>query len=262
MNALKDGMVLTGRQIRQLTRVPELLVFATIQPVMFVLLFAFVFGGAINVPGGNYREYLMAGIFAQTVAFTVGATSVGVAEDMSKGLIDRFRSMPIARISVLFGRTFGDASRNVLVISVMAICGLLVGWRANRGIWLALAGFAILLVFGFAMSWIGCLIGLSVPNTEVANTVGFIWLFPLTFLSNAFVPTTSMPKYLQAVAEWNPISTIVASLRSLFGNPNPTGITADGLPGQHPVALSIFYIALVLAIFIPLSVRKFRSVSR
>jgi ABC-2 type transport system permease protein len=262
MNALRDGWVLTVRKLQQYRSGPEILIFSTVQPVMFVLLFSYVFGGAIAVTGGNYREFLMAGIFAQTVTFTVGITSVGVADDMQKGLVDRFRSMPIPRVSVLIGRTLGDSSRNILVVTVMALCGLLVGWRANRGILLAMAAFALLLAFGYAMAWVGCLIGLSVPSTEVANIVGFIWLFPLTFTSNAFVPTASMPSVLQKIAEWNPISSIVAALRELYGNPNPMGLNGGSFPVEHPIVMSLVYIALLLAIFVPLSVRKFRIVSR
>jgi ABC transporter DrrB family efflux protein len=262
MNALRDGWVLTVRKLQQYRSGPEILIFSTVQPVMFVLLFSYVFGGAIAVAGGNYREFLMAGIFAQTVTFTVGITSVGVADDMQKGLVDRFRSMPIPRVSVLIGRTLGDSSRNILVVTVMSLCGLLVGWRAHNGLLAAVAGFLLLLAFGYAMSWVGCLIGLSVPSTEVANIVGFIWLFPLTFTSNAFVPTVSMPRFLQILAEWNPISAIVAALRELFGNPNPMGASGHGFPVEHPIVTSIAYITILLAIFVPLSVRKFRTVSK
>ena len=262
MNTLRDGWVLTVRKLQQYRSGPEILIFSTVQPVMFVLLFSYVFGGAIAVQGSNYREFLMAGIFAQTVTFTVGITSVGVADDMQKGLVDRFRSMPIPRVSVLIGRTLGDSSRNILVVTVMALCGLLVGWRANNGLLPAVAAFLLLLAFGYAMAWVGCLIGLSVPSTEVANIVGFIWLFPLTFTSNAFVPTATMPRWLQVAAEWNPISAIVAALRELFGNENPTAVGGGSFPMQHPIATSLFYIALLLAIFVPLSVRKFKNVSR
>lgn len=262
MSALHDGWVLTVRKLQQYRSGPEILIFSTVQPVMFVLLFSYVFGGAISVQGGNYREFLMAGIFAQTVTFTVGITSVGVADDMQKGLVDRFRSMPIPRVSVLIGRTLGDSSRNILVVTVMALCGLAVGWQANNGLLSAVAGFLLLLTFGYAMAWVGCLIGLSVPSTEVANIVGFIWLFPLTFTSNAFVPTASMPRWLALVAEWNPISAIVAALRELFGNSNPTALGGGSFPVQHPIVTSIMYISLLLAIFVPLSVRKFRKVSR
>ena len=255
---LRDGLVLTERNLRQIPRVPELLVFSTIQPVIFVLLFAYVFGSAIPLPGGgNYREFLMAGIFTQTIAFSTGSTAVGLAEDMTRGLVDRFRSLPMGRSAVLVGRTAADLVRSLFIVVVMSVVGFLVGWRIHTGLVDALAGFGLLLLFGYAMSWVGAWIGLGVPNPEVANTAGFIWLFPLTFLSNAFVPTQGMPTWLQTVAEWNPVTATVTAQRQLFGNPNPFTAT-DSLPGQHPVLLSLVYSLLVLAVFVPLAVRKYR----
>ena len=255
---LRDGLVLTERNLRQIPRVPELLVFSTIQPVIFVLLFAYVFGSAIPLPGGgNYREFLMAGIFTQTIAFSTGSTAVGLAEDMTRGLVDRFRSLPMGRSAVLVGRTAADLIRSLFIVVVMSVVGFLVGWRIHTGLVDALAGFGLLLLFGYAMSWVGAWIGLGVPNPEVANTAGFIWLFPLTFLSNAFVPTQGMPTWLQTVAEWNPVTATVTAQRQLFGNPNPFTAT-DSLPGQHPVLLSLVYSLLVLAVFVPLAVRKYR----
>ncbi|HVQ19114.1 MAG TPA: ABC transporter permease, partial [Actinomycetes bacterium] len=183
--AWHDGLVVTKRNLLQTTRVPELLLFSTLQPVMFVLLFAFVFGGAIPIPGGgSYKEFLMAGIFVQTIAFNGAATAVGVADDMHKGLVDRFRSLPMARSAVLVGRTIADGVRAVLVLAIMSVCGLIVGWTINDGFLRAVAAYVLILAFGYAMSWVGAWIGLLAPNAEVANTAGFIWLFPLTFLSN------------------------------------------------------------------------------
>ncbi|MBU6147991.1 MAG: ABC transporter permease [Actinomycetales bacterium] len=260
--AFHDGLVLAVRNVVKISRIPGLLVFGIIQPIMFILLFAFVFGGAIAIPGGgSYREYLVAGIFVQTIAFAGAATSVGLSEDMSKGLVDRFRSLPMARSAVLVGRTLGDLVRGSITVAVMSLTGLLIGWRINDGVLRAVLAYLLLLAFGYALSWIGCYIGLSVSSTEVAQTAGFIWLFPLTFLSNAFVPTQGMPPWLQTIADWNPVSAVVASLRTLFGNPNPF---ADGssLPQQYPIAVALCWIALILLIFIPLSVRKYRTVAR
>ncbi len=220
--AFYDGWVVTLRNLRRMTRIPEMVVFATIQPIMFVLLFAFVFGGAIPVSGGGthaYREYLLPGIFVQTLAFTTGTTAVGLADDLHKGLVDRFRSLPMARSAVLLGRTVADWIQNLFVLAIMALCGLAVGWRIHDGFWKALAAFLLVMLFSYAMSWIGAVIGLSVSTPETANTAGFIWLFPVTFVSNAFVPTSSLPGWLQPVAEWNPISSTVLALRELFGNP-------------------------------------------
>ena len=262
-NGVSDALIITKRQILQLTRVPEVLIFSTIQPVMFVLLFRYVFGGSIatDQPGG-YVQLLMPGIFVQTVAFTLAGTAVGLSSDMQKGLIDRFRSLPIARSAVVFGRTLGDAALNVLVLLVMGIAGYLVGWRPSSGIFMITLGFLFLFVFGYAMSWIGVLIGLSVKEERVAQNVTFIAVFPLTFLSNAFAPTTGMPKYLQYFAEWNPVSTMVAGCRQLFGLKNEFGATAGSFPSEHPLEMSLIYMVLLMAVFIPLSIRKYNNTSK
>jgi ABC-2 type transport system permease protein len=260
--AMSDAGVLAWRSLKRIPRTPDMLVYATIQPIMFVLLFAYVFGNAIPIPGfpgaRAYREFLMSGIFAQTMAFAVASASVGLADDMSKGLIDRFRSLPMARSGVIAGRVIGDLVFNAFVMLVMVICGFIVGWRWHNGLGQALAAFAILLLFAFAMLWVGALIGLSVGGPEVASSAGLIWLFPLTFLSNAFVPTPNLPGALQPVAEWNPISSIVAACRHLFGNPSPFA-SPDGFPAQHPVWLSLIWCTLIIVVFAPLAVRKYRS---
>jgi len=262
-NGVSDALIITKRQILQLTRVPEVLIFSTIQPVMFVLLFRYVFGGSIatDQPGG-YVQLLMPGIFVQTVAFTLAGTAVGLSSDMQKGLIDRFRSLPIARSAVVFGRTLGDAALNVVVLLVMGIAGYLVGWRPSSGIFMISLGFLFLFVFGYAMSWIGVLIGLSVKEERVAQNVTFIAVFPLTFLSNAFAPTTGMPKYLQYFAEWNPVSTMVAGCRQLFGLKNEFGATAGSFPSEHPLEMSLIYMVLLMVVFIPLSIRKYNNTSK
>jgi len=258
-SAISDALIITKRQMLQLFRVPEVLIFSTIQPVMFVVLFRFVFGGSIStgIPGVDYVQLLMPGIFVQTVAFTLAGTAVGLAEDMQKGLIDRFRSLPISRSAVVFGRALGDGLLNVVVLTVMGITGFIVGWRPTSGALNIFFGFLFLLLFGFAMAWIGILIGLSVREARVASSVVFIAVFPLTFLSNAFAPTTGMPKILQYFAEWNPVSTMVAGCRELFGFENLFGVTANSLPSQHPLQMSLLYMFLMMAIFIPLSVRKY-----
>lgn len=263
MTILSDARVITKRQILQLSRVPEVLIFSTLQPVMFVLLFRFVFGGSINFPGADYVQFLMPGIFVQTVAFTLAGTAVGLAEDMRKGLIDRFRSLPIGRSAVVFGRTLGDGLLNSVVLFVMAAAGFLVGWRPSSGVLSVLAGFSLLMLFGYAMSWIGVLIGLSVRDARAANGFVFILVFPMTFLSNAFAPTTNMPLFLQYVAEWNPVTTMVAACRELFGLENVFGVTAESLPSMYPIQMSLFYMFVIMVIFIPLSVKIYqRSESR
>ena len=252
VGALHDAWVVTLRNLRRMTRIPEMVVFSSIQPIMFVLLFAFVFGGAIPVPGAPgktaYRELLLPGIFVQTLAFTAATTSVGLADDLHKGLIDRFRSLPIARSAVLAGRTTADWLQNLFVLVIMALCGLLVGWRIHDGVLKAIAGFLVLMIFAYAMSWIGAAIGLSVRTPEAANTVGFIWIFPLTFLSNAFVPVTSLPGWLAAFVKVNPVSLLVSAMRDLA---NQGVITSQ-------VGWTLLADLVVIAVFAPLSVRSYR----
>ena len=256
--ALHDGWIVTKRNLIKIKRIPDLLIFTTIQPIMFVLLFAYVFGGAIKIEGVNYREYLMAGIFTQTVAFGAAITSVGLADDLQKGIIDRFRSLPMSRSAVLVGRTTSDLLNNGLVVIVMSICGLLVGWRIHTDVARGIAGFALLFAFGYAMSWISATIGLSVKSVEVAQSAGFIWLFPLTFLSNAFISTDQLTPWLQKVADWNPISSIVLALRDLWGNSAQGAMRGHGFPAEHPIELSVLWILAILAVFLPLSIAKYR----
>ena len=262
MSAFKDTMIITQRQLRLLTRVPEVLIFSTIQPIMFVLLFRYVFGGSIDSgqPGG-YVQLLMPGIFVQTVAFTLAGTAAGLAEDMKKGLIDRFRSLPISQSALVLGRTLGDSLLNIVVLTAMGITGLLVGWRPSGGLLNSMLGFLFLLGFGYALSWVGIFVGLSAKDARVVQNVSFLVTFPLTFLSNAFAPTTGMPRALQYFAEWNPVSTMVAACRELFGLENQFGATAGSFPSENPLITSIFYMFLIMAIFIPLSVRKYKRAS-
>jgi len=255
-------MIITQRQLRLLTRVPEVLIFSTIQPVMFVLLFRYVFGGSISTdqPGG-YVQLLMPGIFVQTVAFTLAGTASGLAEDMKKGLIDRFRSLPISQLALIMGRTLGDSLLNIVVLAVMGIAGYLVGWRPTSGLLSVVIGFVFLLLFGYALSWVGILVGLSASDARVVQNVSFIVTFPLTFLSNAFAPTTGMPRALQYFAEWNPVSTMVAGCRELFGLENQFGATAGSFPSENPLLTSFLYMIIIMVIFIPLSVRKYKRAS-
>jgi ABC transporter DrrB family efflux protein len=257
--ALTDGWVVTKRNLIKIKRIPDLLIFSTIQPIMFVLLFTYVFGGAIKVPGVSYREYLMAGIFTQTVAFGSGITAIGLADDLQKGIIDRFRSLPMSRAAVLIGRTGSDLLNNLLVVVIMVLCGLAVGWRIHTNVFEATAGFVLLLAFGYAMSWVAAVIGLVARTVEVAQSAGFIWMFPLTFLSNAFVPSDSLPGWLQPVADWNPVSSIVLALRDLWGNA-PDGLARGaGFPADHPLLLSLLWVGGILIIFVPLAITKYRQ---
>lgn len=261
---LRDGFVVSKRNLLQTIRVPDLLFFSLVQPVIFVLMFAYVFGGAIPIPGAEggadaYRQFLIPGIFGQTVAFAAASSTVGIAEDMSKGIIDRFRTLPMKASAVLFGRTFADAARMILVLAVLSITGLIVGWRINDGVLRAIAAYALLLLFAYTVAWVGAWIGLYMPNPETANTAGLIWLFPLTFISNAFVPLQTMPGVLQDFAAWNPLSAMVLATRNLFGNDNgQTQGVSEYWSLQHPEAWTIISCAILLAIFVPLAVRRYR----
>ncbi|MEV7779259.1 ABC transporter permease [Kitasatospora sp. NPDC088351] len=261
---LHDSWVVARRNLRRMTRIPEIVVFGLMQPVMFVLLFSYVMGGAIQIPGtqassSTYIQFLMAGIFAQTVTFATAGASAGIAEDMTKGLVDRFRSLPMARSAVLVGRTLADLCQTAFTLVVLAMVALLVGWRTDEGVLKALGAFGLLLLLGYAFSWIGALIGLSVRSPEAATSAGLIWLFPLTFISNAFVPIGSMPGWLQGIAYWNPFSATVQACRDLFGN--QVGPVDSAWPMQHATLVSVLWSLVITAVFSWLSVRKYRSAS-
>ncbi|KAA1378697.1 ABC transporter permease [Aeromicrobium fastidiosum] len=257
-----DGWVVAKRNLIKIIRVPEILVFVLISPIMFVLLFAYVFGGAIDPGDGvNYREFLIGGIFAQTVVFGATFTGAGLAEDMQKGIIDRFRSLPMSRSAVLVGRTTSDIVYNVLSLVIMALTGLLVGWRMREGVVDAVGGFLLLLVFAYAISWIMAYIGLLVPSVEVINNASFIVIMPLTFVSNAFVPLDGFPKALQVFAEWNPVSTVTQASRELFGNTNGRPAASDAWSLQNPVLYTLIWVVIIVAVFVPLSIRQYRIAS-
>ncbi len=258
-----DSLVVAKRNLLRMLRIPEVVIFGLIQPIMFVVLFAYVFGGSINVPGAGldaaaYREFLMGGIFAQTVTFAVAGAAAGIAEDMQKGIIDRFRSLPMARGAVLTGRTFADLVQTAAILVVLAVVAFLVGWRVHEGVLSTLAGFGLLLLLGYSFTWIGALIGLSVRTPEAATSGGLIWLFPLTFVSVAFVPSENMPGWLQPVAEWNPFSANVLGVRELFGNLPANYEAPDAWPMQNPVLASVLFSVFIIVLFRSLAVRKYK----
>lgn len=265
--ALLDGAIVAKRNLIKIKRVPEVLVFVLISPIMFVLLFAYVFGGSIQVEGleAGYREFLIAGIFAQTVIFGATFTGAGLAEDMQKGIIDRFRSLPMSRSAVLVGRTASDIVYNVLSLIIMSLTGLLVGWRIRGSFLDAVGGYLLLLLFAYAFSWVMAWVGLLVPSPEVVNNASFIVIFPLTFIANTFVPSDNLPTALRVFAEWNPVSAVTLAARQLFGNvnPNPLAAPPDAWSLQHPVLYTIIWAAIIVAVFVPLSVNQYkRSASR
>ena len=267
MNTLEmvasDGLTIAKRNMIKIKRVPDLLVFTTLSPIMFVLLFAYVFGSAIDVPGISYREFLIAGIFTQTVIFGSTWTGLGMVEDLQKGIIDRFRSLPMAPSAVLIGRTSTDVLINVLSLVVMSLTGLLVGWRINTSLGEALAGYLLLLLFAYALSWVMAVIGMWIRTPEVFNNASFMVIFPLSFIANTFVDPSSMPTVLRVIAEWNPISAVTQAVRELFGNTNPMVPPPDVWPLQNPILASLLWTALMLIVFVPFAIRRYqKAVSR
>ncbi|MDX3386569.1 ABC transporter permease [Streptomyces niveiscabiei] len=265
VQSFRDSMVVAKRNLIRMSRIPEMVLFGVIQPVMFVVLFAYVFGGSMKIGDSTdpdvYKNFLMAGIFAQTVTFATAGAGAGIADDMHKGLIDRFRSLPMARGAVLTGRTIADLVQTAITLVVLAVVALLVGWRLGTdqptNLGKILGGFGLLLLLGYAFTWIGALIGLSVRTPEAATSGGLIWLFPVTFISNAFVDSAQMTPWLRHIAEWNPFSATVQACRQLFGDPGLS--RSDAWPMQHPVWASVLYSLLIIVVFRTLAVRKYRS---
>ncbi|MBO9534549.1 MAG: ABC transporter permease [Solirubrobacteraceae bacterium] len=253
-----DTMVLARRNLEHIRQIPEKLLDVTLQPVMFTLLFAYVFGGAIGVAGGNYHEYLVGGILVQTLAFGVMGPGVSIATDLAEGVVDRLRTLPMNRAAYLLGHAAAEWVGTILALIVLSISGLVVGWRIHAGILDALAGYALLAAFGLAMVWLGTLIGLSVRSADAVQGIAFGVIFPITFVSTAFVPIDGMPAVLKTFAEWNPVSTMVTATRTLFGN--PVSLPADApWPLQHPVLTGALWTAGILAVAVPLCLRKFRA---
>jgi ABC-2 type transport system permease protein len=254
---LSDSLVLARRNLSHVRQIPEKLLDVTIQPLMFVLLFAYVFGGAIAVPGGNYHEYLMGGIFIQTLTFGIMGPAMSIANDLSEGVLDRFRSLPMARSAFLVGHVLAELAAALLGLTVMTVAGLIVGWRIHTDVPHALAGFGLLILVAFAMLWLGMLLGSLVRSADAAQGIVFIVIFPLTFIANAFVPAGTLPNVLQHVSDWNPVSALAAGIRTLFGNPTAT---PDGAawPLQHPVASSLIWCAVLLAVTVPLAIATYR----
>jgi ABC transporter DrrB family efflux protein len=252
-------LLVVRRNLLHIRRMPELLMDVTIQPVMFVLLFAFVFGGAINVPGSEtgYREFLIPGIMGQTMIFSSFIVAIGLVNDLEKGFVDRLKALPIHRASILVGRSLSSLIHSSIGITVMALTGLTIGWRTREGFLDAVLGFALFLLIGFAMIWVGILVGSSFRSVEGVQGFMFTVTFPLTFLSNAFVPTDGMPGWLRFLAEWNPVSSLVQGARELWGNGPPAAPDA-ALPLQHPVLFTIGWAVLITAVMAPLALRAFR----
>ena len=255
---VQDSWTVARRHLLHIRYMPEKLADVTIQPLIFVFMFAYIFGSAIVVPGGHYRDFLMPGIFTQSMAFASMSIMVGIVNDMSKGVMDRFRSLPMSRAAVLIGHTGANLIESVLGLIVMTGSGLVVGWRADLGLWPTLAGFGVLLLFGFAMTWIGAFVGLFLRSVEAAQGFGMVVMFPLTFVANTFVPTQGMPAWLRVIANWNPTSAVVAACRQLFGNSISTPQASTVWPLAHPVIAALIWCGVLIAVFLPLAVWRFR----
>jgi ABC-2 type transport system permease protein len=254
---LSDGAVVAKRNIIKIKRIPDLLVGTLISPIMFILLFGYVFGGAIDVPDVNYREFLVPGIFAQTVIFGATITGAGLADDMQKGIIERFRSLPMAQSAVLVGRTASDVVTNVIVVVIMSLTGLVIGWRIRTSLLDAVVGYALLLLFAYAISWCMALLGLLIRTPEAFNNLTFITIFPITFITNGFVPLESFPSVLRTIAEWNPVSTLVQAARERFGNVGP-GPGPDAWPMQNSEIYTLAWVVVILLAFVPLATRQYK----
>jgi ABC-2 type transport system permease protein len=259
-SAVGDIWVVARRGLLHMRREPEVLADATIQPVMFVLLFAYVFGGAISVPGGgSYREFLIGGIFAQTIVFggTFGV-AMAIAADRTNGAIDRFRSLPMAASAVLGGHALANLLKTLLPMAFMSVCGLIVGWRIHTDVFHAAAAYGLLILFAFAMIWIGVLLGSSLATPQAVQGVAFVAIFPLTFVASTFVPTSTLPGVLKTFAEWNPVSSLSGSLRTLFGNPGAKAPAGAPWSLQHPVLYTVIASAVIIAVAAPIAIRQFQ----
>ncbi len=255
---LSDSLVLARRNLEHVRQIPEKLLDVTFQPLMFVLLFAFVFGGVIDVPGGNYHEYLLGGILVQTLAFGMMGPGTAIATDMQEGIVDRFRSLPMSRSAFVLGHLMAEMAAITLAMVVLSVSGLIVGWRIESDLPHALAAYALLFSFAFSMVWLGMLVGLTVRTPDAVMGVAFLVVFPLTFVSNAFVPAAGLPDGLRQFAEWNPVSAVVAATRELFGNPSaPTA--SPPWPLEHPVIAALGWCLVIAGISAPLAIRRYRQ---
>ncbi|KAB2350126.1 ABC transporter permease [Actinomadura rudentiformis] len=263
MNALTlpiiDGLTIAKRNAIKIKRSPDLLGAAVMFPIVFVLMFAYVFGSVIEVPGMSYKEFLLPGIFVQSVIIGAQTTGYTLTLDLQKGIFDRFRSLPIARSAVLIGQTVSDLLMNISTLVVMALMGLVVGWRVHTSPLEALAGFGLLLLFAYAFSWVTATVALALRTPESFNNVATMVSFPLMFISNAFIDASKLPGPLRLVAEWNPVSTFTQAARELFGNTSTAMKTSDAWPLQHAVPVSLLWIAIILIVFVPLATRLYKK---
>ncbi len=260
VRAVLDGWTMTKRYLAHVVRAPEELGLYFSLPIMFVLVFGYVFGSGMAVPGGGgYREFLLPGVFAMTMLYGMGATATAIAYDVDRGVVDRFRSMPIARSALLTGRSAADLVRAMLEMTALVVTGLLVGWQWHRGIGNALIAVALILLLRVAMTWIGIYVGVLVRNPDMVAVIVFPLAFPLTAVSNIFVAPELLPTWLGTIADWNPLSATVAAARELWGNP---GLGGDSFVAQNPVLMAVVWPVVLTAIFAPLAIRRYQRLSR
>lgn len=261
IDGVRDSGTLTWRSLLHLRRTPGSVFAGVLQPIMFVLLLGYVFGGSLG--GDAYREYIMGGIFVQTVTFNASFTAVGLANDLQRGVVDRFRALPISRSAVLVGRTTSDLATSVISLLVTSVCGLLIGWRIRGSLVDALLGYLLILLFAFAMAWVGAFVGLVARNVEVAQSLGLIWLFPATFISTAFVSVSRMPEPLAVVAEWNPVSALANVAREQFGNPTPAALPQpEGWPAENAMFYSAICSIVLIGLFMTIAISRYRRIGR
>lgn len=252
-----DSLVMARRQLEHVRQIPEKLLDVTLQPVMFVLLFAYVFGGVIAIPDGSYREYLIGGVLVQSLSFGVMGPATAIATDLGEGVVDRFRTLPTSRAAYLCGHVLAELAASAVGVTVLLLSGVIVGWGIHGGVLHALAGLGLVLLFSFAMVWTGTLLGLIVRSPDSAQGFVFLVVFPMTFLASTFVPLDGLSPILRAIASWNPVSTLAAAVRELFGN--PLGMPSDPVwPLRHAVAVAVGWAVVLLAIAVPLAIRRFR----
>lgn len=258
---LSDSLVIARRDLAHVRQIPEKLLDVTLQPIMFVLLFAYVFGGVIAVPDGNYREYLLGGVLVQSIGFGIMGPATSIATDLKEGVVDRFRTLPMARSAYLTGHILAELAAASIGVVVLSLSGLVVGWRIHSDLPHALAAYGVILLFAFTMQWIGTLLGIVVRSPDAAQGAVFLTMFPMTFLASTFVPLAGLSGVLRTIGEWNPISTLACAVRELFGN--PTAVPVDAAwPIRHAVPVAIGQCLLLLAIAIPLALWSFRRRTR
>jgi ABC-2 type transport system permease protein len=255
---ISDSLVLARRNLEHVRQIPEKLLDVTLQPVMFVILFAYVFGGVIAIPDGSYREYLLGGVLVLSLGFGIMGPATSIATDLREGVVDRFRSLPMSRSAYLVGHVLAELGASAIAITVLSLAGLVVGWGIHSDLLHAVAGYGLVLLFAFSMLWCGTLLGIIVRSPDAAQGVVFMVVFPMTFLASTFVPIAGFSPFLRVLASWNPVSSMAAAVRLLFGNPTGTPVDA-AWPLVHPVASALGWCLLILVVCMPLALRRFRT---